>query len=98
MCSSFVFPAELFLEARVRKGRRTEQGVESSASVQIRLVDAEFRKDLVSVSRQFAGGANRQFQFHKGAESVICQNNEPATIPGECVWREKLATSRIYLR
>jgi hypothetical protein len=28
--------------------------------VQIRLVNAEFRKDLVTVSRQFAAGANRR--------------------------------------
>src|SRR6266545_273564 len=53
MCSSFVFPAELFLEARVRKGRRTEQGVESSARVKTGLVDAEFRRNLFSGSRQF---------------------------------------------
>jgi len=50
------------------------------------------------VSSKFAASANRRFEFQKGAEFVVWQNNESATISRVCVCGEKHATTRINLR
>ena len=65
---------------RVRTRRRTEREGESSAWIQIRFRCAEFRKNLAGLSRKFAAGANRRFEFQKRGQLFIRLHNEMLSV------------------
>jgi hypothetical protein len=53
--------------------------------IQDRLGDAEFGKNLVFPSRQFAASANRRFELQKCSQFLIRMHNEPPFVVAMCV-------------
>jgi hypothetical protein len=43
-------------------------------------ISGEFRKNLASLSRQFAASADRRFQFQKRSQLIICTHNETLSV------------------
>jgi hypothetical protein len=53
--------------------------------IQDRLSDAEFGKNLASLSNQFAASANRRFEFNKRAQLFIRSHNKTLSVAAMCV-------------
>jgi hypothetical protein len=45
----------------------------------------EFRENLASLSRLFAAGANRQFEFQKRSQLIIRVHDEPLSVVAVCI-------------
>jgi hypothetical protein len=43
-------------------------------------ISGEFRKNLASLSRQFAASANRRFEFRKSSQLFFCVHNETLSV------------------
>jgi hypothetical protein len=79
-----VSPPHLILRLQVWKRRRTQRG-KSSHLIQDRLSDAEFGKNLASLSNQFAASPNHRFKFHKRGQLLIRTHNVTLSVATMCV-------------
>jgi hypothetical protein len=65
-------------------------------------ISGEFRKNLVSLSRQFAASAKRRFEFHKRRQPFIRMHNKPLFVAPDARlqsrsfprWNQSLRPSR----
>jgi hypothetical protein len=71
------------LELRV--GRGEEPSGKNSPPDSDPFSDAEFGKNLASVSNQFAASPNHGFQFYKRSQLFIRMHNETLSVAAMCV-------------
>jgi hypothetical protein len=64
--------------------------------IQIRFSDGEVGKNHANLSRQFAGNANRQFQFEKRSRLFIGTHNEPLSVAAMCVCNEDSSPGGVH--